>query len=71
MRLPRLRFTIGRLMVAVLAAATLFAWIRVDVLSLVGSIVLVVLFGPVFAGISLDRSRDGWGIKGGAIGPIR
>ncbi len=54
----------GRLMVAVLAAAILFAWIRVDVLSLVGMIVLVALFGPVFAGISLDRSRNGWGIKG-------
>jgi hypothetical protein len=68
MTLPHLRFTIGRLMVAAVAAATLLAWIRADVQSLVGSIVLVAIFGPVFAGISLDRSRDGWGIKGGAIG---
>jgi hypothetical protein len=68
MRLPRFRFTMWRLMIAVALAAVFFAWIHADAQSLIGSIFLAAVLGPVFAGISLDRARGGLGILGGAIG---
>jgi hypothetical protein len=68
MKLPRLRFTVGRLMIAVAVAAVLFAWTHTDAQSLIGTISLAAVLGPVFAGISRDRARGGLGILGGAIG---
>jgi hypothetical protein len=66
MRSPR--FTLRRMMITVAFAAALFAWIHADAQSLIGSIFLAAVLGPVFAGISLDRARGGLGILGGAIG---
>jgi hypothetical protein len=68
MKLPRVRFTMWRMMFAVALAAALLAWIHADARSLIGSIFLAAVLGPVFAGISLDRARGGLGIFGGAIG---
>jgi hypothetical protein len=68
MRLPRVRFTVQRMMIAVATAAVLLAWIHTDAQSLLGTISLAAVLGPVFACISLDRARGGLGILGGAIG---
>lgn len=67
MRLPRMRFTVRRLMAAVALCGGCFALLRLPtpwiVLVVVGSGVC----GAISFGVLLDRGRGGWGIKGGVI----